>query len=141
MTANGALVAGVDSSTQSTTVVVIDAETGVQVARGRAPHEVTGTGGARESDPNGWWTALRDALAMTGHAREIAAISIGAQQHGLVVVDAAGRAAAPRGAMERHPLGGPDRGAGGGTRSGSMGGPHRVGAGALLHRHAVGVAA
>ena len=45
------LVAGVDSSTQSTTVVVIDADTGAQVARGRAPHEVTGTGGARESDP------------------------------------------------------------------------------------------
>ncbi len=71
------LVAGVDSSTQSTTVVVIDAETGRQVARGRAPHEVTGTGGARESDPNGWWTALRDALAATGVARDIAAISIG----------------------------------------------------------------
>jgi xylulokinase len=95
MTAQRALVAGVDSSTQSTTVVVIDAETGVQVARGRAPHEVTGTGGARESDPNGWWTALRDALAMTGHARDIAAISIGAQQHGLVVVDAAGEPLRP----------------------------------------------
>ena len=36
------LVAGVDSSTQSTTVVVVDAETGEQVARGRAAHEVTG---------------------------------------------------------------------------------------------------
>ena len=91
----GGLVAGVDSSTQSTTVVVIDAETGAQVARGRAPHEVSGTGGARESDPNGWWTALRDALAMTGHARDIRAISIGAQQHGLVVIDAAGEPLRP----------------------------------------------
>ncbi len=86
----GRLVAGVDSSTQSTTVVLLDAETGVQVARGRAPHEVTGTAGARESDPEGWWTALRDAIAMTGRARDVAAISIGAQQHGLVVLDAAG---------------------------------------------------
>jgi xylulokinase len=87
---HGRLVAGVDSSTQSTTVVVLDAATGVQVARGRAPHTVTGAGGARESDPNEWWTALRDALAMTGRARNIAAISIGAQQHGMVVLDAAG---------------------------------------------------
>ncbi len=86
----GRLVAGADSSTQSTTVVVLDADTGEQVARGRAPHTVTGVGGARESDPNEWWTALQDALAMTGRARDIAAISIGAQQHGLVVLDAAG---------------------------------------------------
>ena len=86
----GQIVAGVDSSTQSTRVVVLDSETGAQVACGRASHEVMGVGGARESDPNGWWTALRDALAMTGRASEIAAISIGAQQHGLVVLDAAG---------------------------------------------------
>jgi xylulokinase len=88
-------VAGVDSSTQSTTVVVIDAQTGVQVARGRAPHEVTGTGGARESDPQGWWAALRDALAATGHAGDIAAISIGAQQHGLVALDGSGQPLRP----------------------------------------------
>ncbi len=86
----GRLVAGVDSSTQSTTVVVVDPETGVQVARGRAPHEVGGTAGARESDPLGWWLALRDALAATGCADDIAAISIGAQQHGLVVLDGSG---------------------------------------------------
>src|SRR6478752_7115891 len=86
----GRLVAGVDSSTQSTTVVVVDPETGVQVARGRAPHEVGGTAGARESDPLGWWLALRDALAATGCAEDIAAISIGAQQHGLVVLDGTG---------------------------------------------------
>ncbi len=86
----GRLVAGVDSSTQSTTVVVVDADTGAQVARGRAAHEVTGAAGARESDPEGWWVALRDAIAMTGRAKDIGAISIGAQQHGLVVLDAAG---------------------------------------------------
>jgi xylulokinase len=84
------LVAGVDSSTQSTTVVVLDSETGVRVASGRAPHEVTGSGGARESDPLGWWRALGEALAMTGRAPEIVAISVGAQQHGLVVLDGSG---------------------------------------------------
>lgn len=89
------LVAGVDSSTQSTTVVVIDAATGSTVARGSAPHVVTGTSGARETDPELWWSALRDALAATGRARDIRAISVAAQQHGLVVLDAEGRPLRP----------------------------------------------
>jgi xylulokinase len=91
----GRLVAGVDSSTQSTTVVVIDSETGRSVAKGTAPHVVTGSGGARETDPELWWVALRDALAATGRAAEIAAISVAAQQHGLVVLDAEGRPLRP----------------------------------------------
>ncbi len=89
------LVAGVDASTQSTKVVVVDAETGAAVARGRAPHTVTGTGGARETDPEVWWQALRDALLQTGRAAEIAALSVAGQQHGLVVLDAAGRPLRP----------------------------------------------
>ncbi len=88
----GRLVAGIDSSTQSTKAVVIDAETGVEVATGRAVHEVTGYAGARESDPNMWWSALTHALAETGCAADIRAISVAAQQHGLVVVDDDGRA-------------------------------------------------
>lgn len=90
MGALGASVAGVDSSTQSTTVVVIDAGTGSTVATGRAPHVVTGSGGARETQPEVWWNALRDAVAATGRASDIAAISVAAQQHGLVVLDADG---------------------------------------------------
>ncbi|MET0773386.1 MAG: xylulokinase, partial [Candidatus Limnocylindrales bacterium] len=89
------LVAGVDSSTQSTTVVIIDAASGVTVATGKAPHVVTGTDGARETDPELWWAALRDALTATGHAPDIAAISVAAQQHGLVVLDADGRPLRP----------------------------------------------
>ena len=89
------LVAGVDTSTQSTKVVVVDVETGRTVARGRASHEVTGTGGARETDPEVWWRALRDALIQTKRAAEIAAISVAGQQHGLVVLDAAGRPVRP----------------------------------------------
>ncbi len=85
------LVAGVDSSTQATKVVVIDPETGRRVAIGRAAHVVTGRDGARESDPGTWWTALRDALAQTGRARDVVAISIAAQQHGLVTLDGRGR--------------------------------------------------
>ncbi len=89
------LIAGVDTSTQATKVVVVDAETGATVALGRAPHEVTGTGGARETDPELWWRALRDALLQTGRAAEIAAISVAGQQHGLVVLDGDGRPVRP----------------------------------------------
>jgi xylulokinase len=91
----GQLVAGVDSSTQSTTVVVIDAASGITVAKGTAPHVVTGSGGARETDPEVWWAALREALAATGRAGDVAAISVAAQQHGLVVLDADGRPLRP----------------------------------------------
>jgi xylulokinase len=84
------LVAGVDCSTQSTKVVVIDAETGEIVGRGQASHTVSGIGGARETHPDVWWEALLSALGQTGLAREIAAISVAGQQHGLVCLDASG---------------------------------------------------
>ncbi|MBU1228032.1 MAG: xylulokinase, partial [Actinobacteria bacterium] len=89
------LVAGVDTSTQSTKVVLVDAETGATVAQGRAAHEVTGSGGARETDPEEWWSALRDALIQTGRAAQVDAISVAGQQHGLVVLDGAGRPLRP----------------------------------------------
>ena len=85
------LIAGVDCSTQSTKVLVVDADDGNVVAVGRSPHEVTGTGGARETDPETWWTALRAALAETGHQHDIVAISVGGQQHGMVLLDEARR--------------------------------------------------
>jgi len=89
------LVAGVDTSTQSTTVLVVDPDAGEVVARGRAPHTVTGVGGARESDPAQWWSALEHALAQTGRAGEIAAIAVAGQQHGLVVLDGGGHPLRP----------------------------------------------
>jgi xylulokinase len=84
---SGTVVAGVDSSTQATKVVIVDPDSGETVAQGHAPHTVTGTGGARESDPNEWWSALGAALAATGRAGDVRAIAIGGQQHGLVVLD------------------------------------------------------
>ncbi|HEX5149703.1 MAG TPA: xylulokinase [Candidatus Limnocylindrales bacterium] len=83
----GTLVAGVDSSTQATKVVVVDPDSGRLVAQGQARHTVTGSGGARESDPREWWSALRSALTETGRAGEIGAIAIAGQQHGLVALD------------------------------------------------------
>ncbi len=89
------MIAGVDCSTQATKVLVVDPDDGRVVASGRAPHDVTGTGGARETDPDVWWEALRAALAETGRAGEVGAISVAGQQHGLVVTDDDGRPLRP----------------------------------------------
>jgi xylulokinase len=80
------LVAGVDSSTQSCKVVVVDLATGETVRQGRAPHP-DGT----SVDPAFWWDALLEALASAGGLADVDAISIAAQQHGMVVLDASGR--------------------------------------------------
>lgn len=87
MSGSPTLVAGVDCSTQSTKVLVVDVDSGAVVASGRAAHEVSGTGGARETHPDVWWSALAEALAATGRAGEIGAIAVAGQQHGLVVLD------------------------------------------------------
>jgi xylulokinase len=87
---SGSLVAGVDCSTQGTKVLLVDPDSGAVVASGRAAHTVSGDSGVRETDPREWWDALRSALAQTGRAGEIAAISVAGQQHGLVVLDRAG---------------------------------------------------
>lgn len=84
------LVAGVDSSTQSCKVVVVDAETGVVLRSGRAPHP-HGT----EVDPETWWVALRLAIADAGGLADVAAISIAGQQHGMVALDQYGQVIRP----------------------------------------------
>ncbi|MGK5742434.1 xylulokinase [Micromonospora sp. URMC 103] len=84
------LVAGVDSSTQSCKVVVRDAETGTLVRQGRAPHP-DGT----EVDPAAWWSALRAAVDAAGGLADVAAVSVGGQQHGMVALDAAGTVVRP----------------------------------------------
>ncbi|RZT59546.1 xylulokinase [Microcella alkaliphila] len=80
------LVAGVDSSTQSCKILIVDAETGATVREGRAAHP-EGT----EVDPAAWWAALRAAASDAGGLADVAAIAIGGQQHGMVVLDAQGR--------------------------------------------------
>ncbi|WP_431772544.1 xylulokinase [Streptomyces cucumeris] len=94
----GPLVIGVDSSTQSTKALVVDSATGRVVARGQAPHTVTGGGDGtgKESVPEQWWEALTEALRQCGtFAHEAAAVSVGGQQHGLVTLDASGRSVRP----------------------------------------------
>ncbi|CAL9607593.1 Xylulose kinase [Streptomyces sp. enrichment culture] len=93
--AEGPLVVGVDTSTQSTKALVVDVATGRVVASGQAPHTVT-SGAGRESDPRQWWEALTEALRQCGEAaHEAAAVSIGGQQHGLVTLDEHGEPVRP----------------------------------------------
>jgi xylulokinase len=84
------LVAGVDSSTQNCKVVIRDLESGLTVKTGRAAHP-DGT----EVDPAHWLVALNAALEDAGGLDDVSAISIGGQQHGMVVLDADGRVIRP----------------------------------------------
>ncbi|MBT2552206.1 xylulokinase [Arthrobacter sp. ISL-5] len=84
------LVAGIDSSTQSCKVVIRDAFTGDLVRQGRAAHPA-GT----EVHPEHWWTALQEAVALAGGLDDVAAVSIGGQQHGMVCLDSSGYVVRP----------------------------------------------
>ena len=85
-----ALVAGVDSSTQSCKIVVRDAATGALVREARASHP-DGT----EVHPGQWWRALGEAIDAVGGLGDVAALSVGGQQHGMVVLDADGEVIRP----------------------------------------------
>ncbi len=80
------LVMGVDSSTQSCKVVIVDTATGHLAREGRASHP-NGT----SVNPEAWWVALQSAIRDAGGMNDVAAWAIGGQQHGMVVLDADGR--------------------------------------------------
>ena len=80
------LVAGVDTSTQSTKVRVTDAETGEMVRFGQAKHP-DGT----SVNPDAWWQAFQEAAEQAGGLDDVAALAVGGQQHGMVLLDDHGR--------------------------------------------------
>ncbi|CAN7394133.1 xylulokinase [Arthrobacter sp. LjRoot78] len=84
------LVAGIDSSTQSCKVVIRDAATGELVRQGRAAHP-----DGSEIHPDHWWNALQEAIAQAGGLDDVAAVSVGGQQHGMVCLDASGAVVRP----------------------------------------------
>ncbi|MET3807536.1 xylulokinase [Nakamurella sp. UYEF19] len=77
------LVAGIDSSTQSTKVLLVRASDGVVVDQASAPHP-NGT----SVHPDAWWEALQQ--AGSGLLERASAIGVGGQQHGMVALDASG---------------------------------------------------
>ena len=84
------LVAGVDSSTQSTKVLLCRADDGEVVDSGSAPHPA-GT----ECDPQAWWVALRQ--AGDGLLDRAAAVGVAGQQHGMIALDESGQVIRPAG--------------------------------------------
>ncbi|SDO76140.1 xylulokinase [Nakamurella panacisegetis] len=77
------LVAGIDSSTQSTKILLVRASDGVVVDQASAPHP-NGT----SVNPDAWWDALQQ--AGSGLLERASAIGVGGQQHGMVALDATG---------------------------------------------------
>ncbi|MDQ1726924.1 MAG: xylulokinase, partial [Frankiaceae bacterium] len=73
------IVAGIDSSTQSTKVALYDADDGTFLGAGTAPH-TEGTA----VDPYSWERAL--AAAGTGLLERAEAVGVGGQQHGMVLL-------------------------------------------------------
>jgi xylulokinase len=80
-----ALVAGIDSSTQSVKIVVCHSETGEIVRSARAPHP-DGT----EVSAAAWWSAYQEAARTPGLLDGVEALAVGGQQHGMVTLDADG---------------------------------------------------
>ncbi|MCT1557585.1 xylulokinase [Helcobacillus massiliensis] len=77
------LVLGIDSSTQSTKALLVDADSGEIVEERRAGHP-----DATEVDPREWLKALDDAAGpLLSRAQ---AVAVGGQQHGMVALDDTG---------------------------------------------------
>ena len=77
------LVLGIDSSTQSTKALLVDAETGQVLEERRASHP-DGT----EVDPRAWLRAVDEAAGPLLERAD--ALAVGGQQHGMVLLDEAG---------------------------------------------------
>lgn len=77
------LVLGIDSSTQSTKALLVDADTGRVLEERRAAHP-EGT----EVDPRAWLAAVDEAAGPLLERAE--AVAVGGQQHGMVLLDEAG---------------------------------------------------
>jgi xylulokinase len=93
---------GVDSGTQGTKVLVIEAETGKVLGRGSAPHAMIPglKPGENEQDPRSWAKALETALEQALREANIdpmrvSALGVSGQQHGFVPLDADGEPIRP----------------------------------------------
>lgn len=74
------LVLGIDSSTQSTKALLVDASSGAILDQRRAAHP-TGT----QVDPTAWLDAMQEATAELLPRAE--AVAVGGQQHGMIALD------------------------------------------------------
>ncbi|MFJ3902385.1 FGGY family carbohydrate kinase [Streptomyces sp. NPDC090025] len=86
------IVAGLDSSSDSTRIVVCDADTGAVLRQGHAPHPLEPK--ATDVDPQAWLLSLGEA-ATGGLLEGVQAIGVSAQPNGLVPLDRQGALVRP----------------------------------------------
>jgi xylulokinase len=96
------LILGIDSGTQSTKAVVVDARSGKVLASGAQAYDLIPNlpPGAKEQHPHTWReataSAIRQALRQAkAIAAEVVAIGVSGQQHGFVPLDKAGEVIRP----------------------------------------------
>ncbi len=96
------LLLGIDSGTQSTKVLVVDAKTGAVHGVASQPHALIPNlpPGAKEQHPHDWRNATANAIkaalkAAKATASEVKAIGVSGQQHGFVPLDKAGEVIRP----------------------------------------------
>ena len=96
------LLLGIDSGTQSTKVLVVDARTGRVIAAAAEEYELIANlpPGAKEQHPHTWrdaaGAAIRRALRQAkASAAEVQAIGVSGQQHGFVPLDKSGEVIRP----------------------------------------------
>ncbi|MBW3707565.1 sugar kinase, partial [Streptomyces griseus] len=86
------IVAGLDSSSAYTHIVVCDTDSGAVLREGYAAHPAEAK--ATEVDPQAWLLSLGEA-ASGGLLEGVQAIGVSAQQHGLVPLDQQGNLVRP----------------------------------------------
>ncbi|RFU83305.1 sugar kinase [Streptomyces triticagri] len=86
------IVAGLDSSSEYTRIVVCDTDTGAVLKQGYAPHPVEGK--PSDVDPQAWLLSLGEAAA-GGLLEGVQAIGVSAQQNAVVPIDAQGSTVRP----------------------------------------------
>jgi xylulokinase len=79
------LVAGIDSSTQSVKVVVCEVESGKVIRSSRAAHL-----NCTEVSADAWWSAYEQATTDPELLKDVQALAVGGQQHGMVTLDESG---------------------------------------------------
>ena len=96
------LLIGIDSGTQSTKVLVVDAKTGKVLSQASESHGLIPglPPGAKEQHPTAWRDATAKAMrkslkAAKASASEVVAIGVSGQQHGFVPLDKAGEVIRP----------------------------------------------
>jgi len=96
------LIVGIDSGTQSTKALVVDAKTGKALGAASAAYHLISNlpPGAKEQHPRDWVTATRKSTqaalkAAKAKANEVVAIGVSGQQHGFVPLDKSGAVIRP----------------------------------------------